>query len=249
MSLAEPSNTDVEIARLRGQLAQAQRLLRLNETLVAGLVHDLRTPLMAIKLSAEVALARNHEDAVQQAALRIRTSSDRMARLFDHLLNLSRVGAGLPGPDLQAGDLRATVEAVVAEARGTDASAQIAVTHDGDFNGVFDAALLRRALGNVVAAAVRHAGDRTVVLHLDGSHAERFWIRVSTSRVIPTDVQERTYAPGSTVAGREVPGPGLGLHEIDDSVRAHGGSVVGRSRSPAGTVVELLLPRDARGVA
>lgn len=250
MSLADPPNTDAEARRLQAELAHAQRLLRLNEILVAGLVHDLRTPLMAIKLSAEVALARSHEDAVQQAARRIRTSSDRMARLFEHLLNLSRVGPDLPELDLQSGDLQAAADAVLAEARGADASAKFIVTHDGDFSGVFDAALLRRALANVIATALRHAGDsRTVTLHLDGSHAERFWIRVSASGVIAPEVQEQMYAHGPNVGGRELAGAGLGLHEIDAFVRAHGGSIVGRSRAREGTVFELLLPRDARGTA
>jgi signal transduction histidine kinase len=42
-----------------------------------------------------------------------------------------------------------------------------------------------------------------------------------------------------------VPGFGLGLHHVDGFIRAHGGSIVGRSRAPEGTVFELLLPREA----
>lgn len=248
MSLAAGSNVDVEAHSLRERLAHAERMLRLNERMVAGLVHDLRTPLMAIKLSAEVALARSQEDAVQQAARRIRTSSDRMSRLFDHLLNLSRVGSPIPGLDLQAGDLHTTVEAVLDEARSTDATAKFEVSNEGDFNGVFDAALLRRAIANVVGTSLQHAGvSRTVTIHFDGTHPERLFIRVTAAGVIPAAVQEQMYKPGPNIAGRELAGPGLGLHEVDGFVRAHGGSVVGRSRAPDGTVFELLLPRDASG--
>ncbi len=82
-------------------------------------------------------------------------------------------------------------------------------------------------------------------LRLDGSHRDRIWLQVSTAAVIPADVQERMFVPGPSRAGREVPGFGLGLHHIDGFIRAHGGSVVGRSRNPDGTVFELLLPRDA----
>lgn len=250
MSPADPSSNEFEARPLQSQLAHARRLSRLNETLVAALVHDLRTPLMAIKLSAEVALARSTEDAGQEAVRRIRTSSDRMARLFDHLLNLARDEPHPPELDLQPGDLRAVADAVLAEAGGQDPGAKFVVTHEGSFNGVFDAALMRRALANVVGTAIRHAGEsRTVTLHLDGTHAERFWIRIAASAVIPAAMQEQMYSPGPNVGGRELPGSGLGLHEIDAFVRAHGGSVIGRSRKAEGTVFELLLPRDARGPA
>jgi two-component system sensor histidine kinase/response regulator len=233
-------------ATLQLRLNRTQRLLALNERLVAGLIHDLRTPLMAINLSAEVALARSNEDAVQQAARRIRTSSERMSRIFDHLLNLSRVTDSVPDLELKPADLNGPLEAVLAEIGARDRQATFALTREGDLRGVFDPALLRRTLANVVGTALPHAGDaRTVTIHVDGSHRDRLWLRVTVPGVIPAEVQEGMFVPGPNVRGLEVPGLGLGLHEIDAFVRDHGGSIVGRSRAPHGTVFELLLPRDA----
>lgn len=248
MSLDPARETDVDARRLADRLKRAERLLRLNELLVAGLVHDLRTPLMAINLSAEVAFARGQDDAVQQAARRIRTSSERMSRTFDHVLNLSRVGAEVDDPDLQPGDLHEAAEAVFAEARTADPAAAFEVTREGDLGGVFDAAMLRLVIANFVATALPYAGKAgPVTVHLDGSHRDRLWLRISVPGVIPADVQERMFVPGPNVAGLEASGLGLGLHPIDGFVRAHGGSIVGRSRAPTGTVFELLLPRDALG--
>jgi len=214
--------------------------------MVAGLIHDLRTPLMAINLSAEVTLARTQEDSVQQAARRIRASTIRMSRLFDHLLNLARVGAEVHEVSWKSANLREIVAAAVAEAERSHPSVRIEVTQDGDLTASFDAELVGRAVRNMLGTAIEHAGSGIpVALQLDGSHRDRIWLQVSTATVIPADVQERMFVPGPTRAGREVPGFGLGLHHIDGFIRAHGGSVVGRSRNPDGTVFELLLPRDA----
>lgn len=244
MSLDEgPAGAATE-AMLRKRLAAIERALRLNEMLVAGLIHDLRTPLMAIKLSAEVALAKSNEEAVQQAARRIRVGSDRLSRTFDHLLNLSRVGPEVPELALQAADLGAIVEGVVEERRGGLPEGVFAVTREGEFGGWFDPALLGRTVANMVGTALDHRGEQgSVSVHLDGTHRDRIVVRVAVPGVIPADVQERLYVPGPSVAGREVLGLGLGLEPVDRFVRAHGGSVVGRSRAPEGTVFELLLPR------
>ena len=237
---------DSDRASLAARAERAERLLDLNERLVAGLIHDLRTPLMAINLSAEVAIARSSDDSVQQAARRIRTSSERMARIFDHLLNLSRVTNAVPGLDLRAADLGHPLDAAIEDARAAHPGMVFDVTREGDLSGVFDAGLIRRTIANVVGTSIPHAGEtRTLTVHVDGTHRDRLWLRVTVPGVIPADVQESLFVPGRNARGLEVPGLGLGLHEVDPFVRAHGGSIVGRSRVPTGTVFEILLPRDA----
>ncbi|MEO7009607.1 MAG: ATP-binding protein, partial [Caldimonas sp.] len=169
-------------------------------------------------------------------------------RTFDHLLNLSRVGAETAGPDLRPADLHETAAAVFAEVRAANPTAAFEITRVGEFGGVFDAGMLREVIANVVATVLPYAGnDAPIAVHFDGSHRDRLWLRVSVRAVIPADVQERMFVPGPNVAGLEASGIGLGLQPIDGYVRAHGGSVVGRSRAPTGTVFEMLLPRDALG--
>jgi two-component system sensor histidine kinase/response regulator len=239
-----------ERRRLRADLARTERLLQVNEQMVAGLIHDLRTPLMAINLSAEVAVARTQEDPVQQAGRRIRASTIRMSRLFDHLLNLSRVGADVHEVACRSGNLLDVVSAAVADAQHARPDARFEVSQEGDFNGSFDPDLVGRSVRSLLVTALEHAvAGEAVAVRLDGSHRDRLWLMVSIGAVIPPEVQEGMFVPGPSTAGREVPGFGLGLHAIDGFVRAHGGSVVGRSRAPEGTVFELLLPRDARGTA
>ncbi|HEY8143975.1 MAG TPA: histidine kinase dimerization/phospho-acceptor domain-containing protein, partial [Kofleriaceae bacterium] len=83
------------------------------EVFISVLTHDLRNPLTAIMTASD--MLKPDQD-VTRAALRIRQSADRMARLIDQLLDFSRIkmGAGLP-LDLCEMDLAATGRMVVGE--------------------------------------------------------------------------------------------------------------------------------------
>jgi signal transduction histidine kinase len=223
---------------------RADALLRVHESLVAGLVHDLRTPLMAINLSAEVAAARSAEEPVRQAVRRIRSSTARMARALDHLVNLARLDAHRPPLAGTDGNLGTLVDAVVAEVRAAHAGVAIDVATQGQLGARFDAATLAPVIRHLVETTARYAGGGSVSVRVEGSSRERLWVEVSSAGVIPTAAQEALAGPRRERAGREQPGLGLGLQAIDDAVRAHGGSVVARSKAPEGTVFELLLPRD-----
>ena len=251
----QPERADAQLAEAhaavrvwRGRAERAERLLQSNELLVAGLIHDLRTPLMAINLSAEVAVARTQEEAVQQAVKRIRSSTQRMSRIFDHLLNLSRVGATGPAPEFAEGDLRTVVAAALDGARAAHPQARFELAQEGELRALFDARQLQEVLASLLATSVAHGRTEDPIrVRVDGTHRDRVWVEVAMPAVIPPEVQETLFVPGPNRAGREVPGLGLGLSAIDGSVRSHGGSVVGRSRAPDGTTFEVLLPRDPLG--
>ena len=245
---AQLAEAQAAVRLWRGRAEHAERLLQSNELLVAGLIHDLRTPLMAINLSAEVAVARTQEEAVQQAVKRIRSSTQRMARIFDHLLNLSRVGAAVEPLDLAEGDVAAVAAAALQVTRSAHPQANVELASEGDVAARFDGAALQKVLASLLATAVTHGrADDVVRMRVDGSHRDRMRIEVSMATTIPAEVQETMFVPGPNRAGREVPGLGLGLGAVDGAVRAHGGSVVGRSRAPDGTTFEVLLPRDSLG--
>ena len=231
--------------QLHDRMEELRRVQRLNEMMTAVLTHDLRTPLMAIGLSAEIVLARAHDSAVQQAGSRIKNSSARMARMVDHLLNFSRVRGELPHLNLQPADLHAVFTAVLAEIQQVRPDVTIEVTSAGDMNGVFDADLMMQVMSNLLGTTVHHGdASRPIGVRLDGNHAARFAIRVDNPGVLPQSMQEHLFAPAENAAGKESAGVGSGLYLVDQVVRAHGGSIVGRSRAPEGTVFELLLPRD-----
>ena len=138
--------------------------------------------------------------------------------------------------------MQQAIDAVQAE----HPDATIELVRHGDLLARFDPDAMARAVRHLVATAVAHADGDRVGVRVDGSAPDRIWIEVATLRAIPPDAQERLMGPPRARAGREQPGLALGLHAIEETVRAHAASVAGRSKAPEGTVFELLLPRDAR---
>ena len=225
-------------ARARERRARrAQALLRTHEALIRGLAHDLRTPLMAINLSAEVASVRSPDDAVQQAMRRIRSSTQRMARALDHLSNVVRVDVDAPSGPREVADLGRLAHAALDSVRGTHPAAEVDIVQHGDLHLHAESAALQHALAHLLSTALAHAHGDRVGVRIDGSAPDRLWVEVTLPRALPRDEQDRLGGSGSRERS------GLGLQAIDAIVQAHAGSVVGRSKAPDGTVFELLLPR------
>jgi two-component system sensor histidine kinase/response regulator len=80
--------------QLAAQLVTTRQMLEANEMLMAVLSHDLRTPLGAVLSSAEYLMRLEASEAVTTTATRIKSSSLRMARMVDQLLNLARLQGG-----------------------------------------------------------------------------------------------------------------------------------------------------------
>ncbi|HEX3949328.1 MAG TPA: response regulator, partial [Steroidobacteraceae bacterium] len=83
-----------ELYRQRRQLSvelnDRTETLRLNEMFSALLAHDLRSPLTAILASARLLQRRSDDKAALEAAARIVTSGNRMARMIEDMLDLAR---------------------------------------------------------------------------------------------------------------------------------------------------------------
>lgn len=175
VSLKEPPPT-AELARLGAELSRAsQRLGQAREreqaieasrrALVAGVSHDLRTPLAALRAMAE-ALDDGMVDDAARYHRRMRDEVDRLTGLVDDLFELSRIQAGtlsLVLDDLDLDELVSDTLASsepVARAGGVRLSGRPAATPvrvQGDVR------KLSRALGNLVANAVRHTSTDGVV--------------------------------------------------------------------------------------
>lgn len=212
---------------------------------IAGVSHDVRTPLALIlgwaeQLEQDSALP----DETRQKAGNIRIQSEKLRALIADLNLTSKLQYGaqpLRRRSTQAGPFLRRVVAAFCEnplaARCTlDCSitpaVETAILHA-------DAALLTRALENVLQNAVRHnAGPITLAFHADADE--------TTLHLTIQD--DGTGYPQSVLAvlngepeGENAPHI-LGLHVVEQIINAHGGSVQFVNRDPHGAKVMLQLP-------
>jgi len=242
----------VELYHQRRQLQERnealERLLKLNETMMAVLTHDLRTPLSAIAMSAEVLKLRAADDVQRQCADRIRSSSRRMARMIEQLLDFSRIRSGVLTLRPQPSSLAAVCDAVVCELREVHPGAAIEVQALGDLQGSFDADRMAQVLSNLIGNALQHGDAGTPVrVLLDGRDAQRLRASVSNAGRLPEAMLPRLFDPFKP-EGQHGGGLGLGLYIVDHFVRAHGGTVEG-GNAAEGALVRFKMPRRAAEAA
>jgi signal transduction histidine kinase len=254
-SLAEHLVAHLDAALLFGRLtttiATLQNERAIREQFVAILAHDLRGPLAAARLGAEL-MARRPEplDAQRARALRVEHNLDRMERMIRDLLDVGRIRAGERLPlRLDCCDLAAIAREVAEELRMLHGD-RFVVTGEGHVPGVWSADELRRALWNLASNAVKYgAPDRVIELRVRRHDAHVQASVHNEGAPIPADELDHLFEPyaraPAAIAGARA-GWGLGLTLVRGCAEAHGGAVHVTSDGEHGTTFTLELPIDAR---
>ena len=229
-------------------ITEIRRLEQVRRDFVANASHELKTPLTSIHGYAEALLDSEPPPEMRQTFLEaIHKNSDRLQRLVDDLLDLSRIESGGWIADAEAID----VARVVAEAwepyavRASEQDVEFSVDVDRSVRG--DRAALVQIFRNLLENALRHS-DSGGHVHVGSKDLETGWIQVSVSddgegipsRSLPR-IFERFFRADSSRA-RDFGGTGLGLSIVRHLVGAMGGSVSAESEVGRGTTIRLRLP-------
>ena len=226
---------------LQARVRELQEERDLRDRFVSVLAHDLRGPLSAAKVSAELLAEHAVDDRLRGRLVdRVVRGIERTDRMVRDLLDASRVRAGQPLPihressDLSqiAAEALEEVTAVYGDRFLLEAGAAVP--------GWFGAGELRRAIANLAANGAKYGdpdGQVSVSVAQRGSFAE---VRVhNDGPAISDEVKRRLFQPFSQATlGR---GWGLGLTLVAGAVQAHGGTVSVESNAH-GTTFTLRLP-------
>lgn len=257
-----------EVARLGqafdymvGRLVAA---LEAQRRFVADASHELRTPLTSLQGLAEILMIGAHGNdprVIEQSARAIHDELDRLNRLVNDLLTLSRLdstGGHVTEPGLRLpAARRVTMDACaplagavtqmgpLAEARGV----QLAQECAGPLWIAGDAGQLKQVVLNLLDNALRYTatgGTVTVRAVAAGAQA-RVEVRDSGSGIAARDlphVFERFYR-GDASRTRATGNSGLGLAIVRAIIEAHGGQITVQSAPGAGTCFTILFPLAA----
>ena len=208
---------------------RTRRFLAQRTEMLAGVSHDLRTPLTRLKLA--LAMLPVHDDQRQDVA-EMEADVEEMERMVGGYLAFAR---GEGAEQAEPIDLAALLEDVAAGARRAGADVTLDVPPVLTLSLRADA--VRRAITNLVDNARRHARHVNLAAATQG--------RAVTVTVdddgpgIPRDRRESVFRPfESDAAG----GTGLGLTIARDIVRAHGGEIVLEDSPLGGLRARVRLP-------
>jgi len=231
---------------------RARRLARQQLEFVAGVTHELHTPLAAIRSAGQ-----NLADGIVADPAQVRRygallgrESDRLGELVSQVLDFAGIESGARplalAPTALGPLVGETVRdlGVVLERAGLSVEVRV----DPDLPEIpADATALRRALGNLLTNAARFAAEGGLVVVRAERAPDRGRLRLVVEDAgpgIPRDERERVFEPfvrGTTAARRQVPGSGLGLSYVRHVAEAHGGRARIEARPGGGTVVVMEL--------
>jgi two-component system sensor histidine kinase KdpD len=248
-ALAQLAALSRERDRMQEEMVEAEALRRSDElktALLRSISHDLRTPLTSI-IAGGAALGSATLTEAERAELSaaIVAEGDRLSRLVENLLDMSRLEAGKAEPHREQTDLAEVLD--VARETVTDPD-MVRLTLDPELPTVSaDAAQLERAFANLLENALRHGGGRPVTVR-SRLVGDKIAIRVvDQGPGIPESEWERIFEPFQSGAGNGASaGSGLGLAIARGFVEANGGEISVESVVGQGSSFVAAFPRGER---
>jgi signal transduction histidine kinase len=213
--------------------------------------HDLKTPTTVIKAQAQWLKRRyrqaDSDEDMEEGLTMIADQADRLSKLLNLLLDLSRVEAGRLELDLAPTDLRGILISMARALQATTESHEIEVLAPIGVIGHWDQRRLEEVVQNLLNNAVKFSpvgGRVEVALEADAVEAT-VTVRdsgIGLSREDAPHVFERFYR-GQGNRRRRLEGTGLGLYICRAIVTAHGGRIWAESDGPGlGSVFSFSLP-------
>lgn len=240
--------------RMTEEVQRSQQTLR---DFLANISHELKTPLTSIRGFSEAITDGTIDDSagIDRSARIIHNESNRVLRLVEELLDLSRIESGqvsMRQEDLSLNELMEHVSEVFA-IRAEDAGVTLEVRSHGDshISGDFDR--LEQVLNNLLDNAFRHTPEGGVV-RVASRDLQPGVVQVTVTDTgvgIPQDdvphLFERFYRARQDGAvqrngAQGTKGYGLGLAITREIVRAHGGEIWATSEVGRGTTFVFTLP-------
>ena len=231
------------VQALNGMLARLDDSVQRLSQFSADLAHEIRTPLHTLLASNGQALNHPRSTAEYQELLASNMEEfERLKRMAENLMFLARAEQAERALDLQTLDLHSLGSELCDyfEALADDRQLRLENQLHGEL--LADQQLLQRALGNLLANAVRHADEGTPISLRRRDEAGVCWLQVHNhGPVIAPEHLGKLFDRFYRVdPSRAQPGDsgGLGLAIVQSIMQLHGGRVR-VSSDAAGTVFEL----------
>jgi hypothetical protein len=222
---------------LQQRIAESERLAALGRV-AAGVAHEIRNPIAAMRLKAENALANGADPTRSADALQVVV--EQVGRMDQLLKNLLRSVQRSEIKRQPVTDIRAFLAAHASLFREQAGRRRISVDVPDSFASVeFDTAAVGGALDNLILNAIQNSRDGTPIVL--GASIEAGRLRLSVSDAgdgVPEAIRAHLFEPFAT--GRPE-GTGLGLAIVREVAEAHSGSAQVQHRND-GTTFILNIP-------
>ena len=256
--LPSSKGTDEDGEGIRGAMAvfhditRLKELERVRQDFVANVSHELRTPLTTIKGYAETLLeGALKEDVAFQFVQVIKRHTDRLTKIVDDLLMLSKIESKEFRLKREVISLRDLIDDVIDFVKGAAGKKNISISRNEILPSLVleaDRNYLEQVLTNLLDNAIKYTpeGGRIAISAIEKESKEiRFSIEDNGIGIPREDIPrifERFYRVDKG-RSQDLGGTGLGLSIVKHLVQAHGGRVWVESRLGEGSTFYFTLPK------
>lgn len=227
------------VVTIMRDITKEKEISEMKSDFVSQASHELRTPLSSISAYVEMLIDSEAQDEAsrQEFYQIIKTETDRVTRMIDNMLNISRIEAGIVSVDKTAVDFgklaREVLETLKAQARAKDIKL-IDMTGPLIFSAEADRDMMYQVLANLISNAIKYTpegGRVTVSVEHDDQSKSVMMTVADTGLGIPPDALGRLFDKFYRIENykRIAQGTGLGLNLVKHIVETVHRGVVGVS--------------------
>jgi two-component system sensor histidine kinase KdpD len=240
-----------EMARKSVAIVESERLY---QTLLNSISHELRTPITTILSGSEGLLdetALNHTQVRKDLATEIHAAADRLNRLIDNLLDMTRLESGRITPTLDWCDVHDLMNVAVGKLNRELSYHVVTIQASPDMPLVkVDFALIEQVLMNLLHNASLYTPSGSEVQIRAYVQGQDFLIEVSDNGPgFPKASLSRVFEKFYRVPGTKPGGTGLGLSIVRGFVEAHRGTISVENKEEGGTRFTMRLPLHSQNQA
>ncbi|UVK95880.1 GAF domain-containing sensor histidine kinase [Pseudomonas atacamensis] len=244
--IAMSLDTQGHLHATKTALADANEMGRLREQFIAVLGHDLRTPLSAIRMSADLLDSKVEDKRSRTLLSAIRTSSVRMGVLIENILDFARgrLGSGIPVQRKLVDDLQQTLRQTLEEIQVAYPQAKFIDSLEVPAGVYCDPLRISQLLSNLLGNAVTHGSIAEPIVLKAFAEGDEIVISLTNQGTpIPPALMPLLFEPFSrSEAGQRHEGLGLGLYIAGQIANAHNGTLSVTSDRETGTCFVARFP-------
>jgi two-component system sensor histidine kinase KdpD len=238
-----------DLARKASILNESDKLYR---TLFNSISHELRIPVATIMGASDALLSADFDkQSYIPLCNEIFTASERLNRLIENLLNMSRLESGRITPRLDWYDVHDLVNKVTADLRNelTNFNLETVIPEDMPLVRI-DIGLMEQVLHNLVFNSTQYSPPGTTI-RIKTYYDKPFFIMEVMDRGpgFPKHTIPYVFNKFYRVEGTQTGGTGLGLSIVKGFVEAHNGTVTIENRKNSGARIAIKIPSETPDLA
>jgi PAS domain S-box-containing protein len=234
-------------------VASLKEAERMRDEFVSIVSHELRSPLTPIRGFAQVVERELQKQGTNPQLVEwlqtLQRHADRMTRLVDDLLDVSRLRAGRLQIRREVTDLVRICRTVVDSRQQTTEQHTLLLDSEvSELQADVDGDRILQVLDNLVGNAVKYteSGRITIELRLSADEHDALITVIDQGTGIPQEEREYLFNPfyrSRNASESAVPGLGLGLFICSELIQAHDGTIEIVDAPNGGTAFSIVLPR------